>query len=184
MDAMTAFEETDQLVRALIAELTPDDREKPTPCADWNVHDLIAHMCSGGHMVAGGLEGAAPPDPAPDFLADGPAAGWDATAAHVRAVATPERLQALHQMPFGEVSGEMAMSVIVADHATHAWDLAIATGQSARPSDELAEFSLDVWAHLAPPEGREPGSAFAAAIDVPAGASAVDRLAGYTGRQP
>lgn len=184
MDAMTAFEETDQLLRTLIAGLTPDDREKPTPCAEWNVHDLIGHMCSGGHMIAGGLEGAAPPDPVPDFLADGPAAGWESTAAHMRAAATPERMQALHQMPFGEVPGEMAMSVIVADQATHAWDLAVATGQAARPSDELAAFSLEVWAQLAPPEGREPGSAFAAAIGVPDGASAVDRLAGYTGRQP
>ncbi|NQY58267.1 MAG: hypothetical protein HRT86_17615 [Ilumatobacteraceae bacterium] len=54
------------------------------------------------------------------------------------------------------------------------------TGQAARPSDALAAFSLGVWEQLAPPERREPRSA----IDVAAGASNVDRLAGCTGRQP
>ena len=53
--------------------LTPDDREKRTPCDKWNVHELIEHMCQGGQMIAGGLQDQAPPEEMPDFLADGPA---------------------------------------------------------------------------------------------------------------
>ncbi len=184
MDAMTALDETDELVTSLIAGLTSDDRERATPCAEWTIHDLIAHMCGGGHAIAGGLQGQAPPDPAPDYLADGPAKGWAETVAHMRAAATPEALAAVHQMPFGEVPGEMALSVIVADQATHAWDLAVASGQAARPSDDLAIWSLAVWERLAPADGRDPGGAFAPAVDVGGAASPVDRLAAFTGRQP
>ena len=184
MDAMTALDETDTLVTTLIDGLTADDRERSTPCTEWTIHDLIAHMCGGGHMIAGGLQGQAPPDPAPDFLADGPAKGWAETVAHLRAAATPDALTATHQMPFGEVPGEMALSVIVADQATHAWDLAVASGQAARPSDELASFSLAVWERLAPADGREPGGAFAPPVSVAVAASPVDRLAAYTGRRP
>jgi uncharacterized protein (TIGR03086 family) len=184
MDALTALDRTDQLVTGLIADFTSDDRTRSTPCTEWNVHEVLHHMCSGGHMIAGGLQGQAPPDDAPDPLADGPANGWRTTVDHLRAAATPDALAATHQMPFGEVPGEMALSVIVADHATHAWDLAKAVGAELAMDDELAAWSLRVWQNLAPAEGRAEGGPFAPVVEVANSASAVDRLAAYTGRQP
>lgn len=183
MDATAALNQTDQVVTALIAGLNADQRELQTPCSEWNVHDLVGHMCGGGHMIAGGLQGQAPPEEAPDFLADGPAVGWASAAAHMREAATPEALAATHQMPFGEVPGEMALSVILADQVTHAWDLATATNQEAGISDELAEWALSTWKGIVPAEGRT-GDGFAAAVAVDSGASALDQLAAYTGRQP
>ena len=183
MDSTTALDRADHIVSDLIAGLTPDDREAPTPCSGWTVHDLIAHMCSGGHMIAGGLQGQAPPENSHDYLADGPAAGWTGTIEALRAVATPEILSATHQMPFGEVPGEVAMSVIVADFVTHGWDLAQASGQQIEVDDELAGWALDTWRVVVPAEGRT-GGGFAPVIPVDEGASALDRLVGYTGRQP
>jgi uncharacterized protein (TIGR03086 family) len=183
MDATTAMNQTDQVVTSLISGLSPEHREMPTPCADWTVHDLIEHMCGGGHMVAGALQGEAPPDEAPDLLAEGPAIGWAGTAAHMVAAATPEVLAAKHQMPFGEVPGEMALSVIVADQVVHAWDLAQATGQDPQVDDELASFALQTWQMVVPAEGRT-GDGFAAAVAVPDDTSALDRVVAYTGRQP
>ena len=183
MDVTTAMKETSQLVTGLISGLTPDHREASTPCDNWNVHELIDHMVGGAHGIAGGMEGMAPPDEMPDFLADGPANGWAQAAAHLAAASTPENLAASHQMPFGEVPGEMAVSVITADLVTHAWDLAKATGQDLNLSDELAQFALDAWMPLVPAEGRT-GDGFKAAVPVGEGASAIDRLVAYTGRQP
>lgn len=183
MDATTALDQTDEIVSQLIAGLTPDQREAPTPCTGWTIHDLIAHMCAGGHMVAGGLQGQAPPEEAPDHLADGPAAGWTATVEALRAVATPELLGATHQMPFGEVPGEVAMSIIVADHLTHAWDLAQASGQDIAVDDELALWALDTWRPVVPADGRT-GDGFAAAVSVGDDAPALDQLVAYTGRRP
>ncbi|MDJ0769570.1 MAG: TIGR03086 family metal-binding protein [Ilumatobacter sp.] len=186
MDATTAMHQTFGIVDDLVAGLTPDDREKSTPCTEWNVHELINHMCGGGHGIASGLQGQAPPEGGPpDFLADGPSAGWEAMKAHLAEAATPEILSATHQMPFGEVPGEMALSVIVADHLTHAWDLAQATGQGITVSDDLAAFAHGVWQNLVPAEGRpEEGGGFKPVVSVGDDASALDQLIGYTGRTP
>lgn len=181
MDATTALTQTDEIVSSLIAGLTADRRESATPCPDWNVHVLIAHMCSGGHMVAGGLLGEDPPAEPPDVLADGPAKGWADTATHLRAAATPEVLGAQHDMPFGEVPGELAMSIIVADVLTHGWDLAQASGQGFEIDDDLATFALTTWETIAPAEGRT-GDAFGPALPVAGGATAQQRLVAFTGR--
>ena len=183
MDATTALNETNQIMTGLIAGLTPDHREMRTPCDKWNVHELIEHVCQGGHGIAMGLLGEAPPEEDVDVLASGPAAGWASAFAHLEQAATPEILGSLHQMPFGEVPGEAAMSVIVSDHLTHAWDLARATDQEFPASDEIAGWALQVWKGLAPAEGRT-GEPFADVVPVPDDAPAVDQLVAYTGRQP
>jgi uncharacterized protein (TIGR03086 family) len=183
MDATTAMQQTGPIVSDLIAGLTPDHREVSTPCAEWNVHELIEHMCQGGQMVAAALQDQAPPDEAGDLLADGPAAGWAAAAAALSDAATPDALGAAHEMPFGEVPGEVALSVITADHLVHAWDLAQATGQGFDIGDDLAGWALQTWQVVVPAEGRT-GDGFAAAVPVAEDAPVVDRLVGYTGRQP
>ena len=183
MDPMSALDRTDQIVTDLIAQLTPDHRAAPTPCEGWTMHDLIAHMCGGGHMIASALQGQPPSDPTPDHLADGPAAGWAETVAHLRAAATPEALAATHRFPFGEYPGAAAMSVIVADQLVHAWDMAKAGELPLTIDDDLAEWALATWQQVVPAEGRS-GPGFADVVPVADDASPVDRLAGYTGRQP
>ena len=134
-------------------------------------------------MIAGGLQDQAPPEEMPDYLAEGPANGWAAAAAALRAAATPDALSSAHQMPFGEVPGEVAFSVITADHLVHAWDLARATNQDFSVSDDLASWALATWQVVVPADGRT-GDGFAAAVPVADDASAVDQLVAYTGRQP
>ena len=82
----------------------------------------------------------------------------------------------------GAMPGEVAMSVIVADALTHAWDVAKGTGVNIEIPEELAGWALATWQQVVPPEGR--GGGFAEVVPVGDDASAVDRLAGYTGRQP
>ena len=183
MDATTAMQQTNALFTSMIASLTPEHREMSTPCDQWTVHDLLGHVCGGAQMIAGGLQDQVPPEEPPDYLAGGPVAGWTDARTALEAAATPEALAASHQMPFGEVPGEMALAVISADILTHAWDLAQATGISHGISDGLAEFALQAWMPLVPAEGRT-GDGFKAAVSVAADASPVDRLVGYTGRTP
>jgi len=183
MDATTAMNRSTDIMNRLVGNLTPEHKDMATPCDQWTVHDLMGHVCGGGHMIAGGLVGEAPPEEMPDFLAEGPVNGWAGTVAHMQAAATAENLSAMKQMPFGEVPGEVALSVIVADHVTHAWDLAEATGQDAQIDDELAEWATGVWQQVVPAEGRT-GDGFKAVVEIPAGSGAVDQLLAYTGRQP
>jgi uncharacterized protein (TIGR03086 family) len=182
MDATTALAQTDQVMTSVIGQLTPDHREASTPCAEWNVHEVLDHVCQGCQGIAGGLQGQAPPEEMPDLLANGPAQGWVNAHAALVAAATPENLAAIHQMPFGDVPGEVAVSVITADALVHAWDVAQGAGVNIEISDELAEWALATWKQVVPPEGRQGG--FADVVPVADDAGAVDRLAGYTGRQP
>ena len=131
MDVMQARAETNQIMDGLIAGLTPEHREMSTPCKKWTVHELIDHMVAGGHMISSALtqDPSTMPEPDADHLPEGPAAGWAGAVAAMAAAATPENLEGPRQLPFGEMPGAVGMSVITADHLTHAWDLARATGQ-------------------------------------------------------
>lgn len=183
MDPIAAMHSTNEVVSGLLAGLTPEHKEMSTPCQKWTVHELIEHMCQGGLMIAGGLHGQAPPDDAPDVLANGPVEGWNAAFAQLSAAATPEALASVHQMPFGEVPGAVAVSVITADHIVHAWDLAKATGQDDGVGEELATFALETWKMVVPADGRT-GDGFAPVVDVSDDASTLDKAVAYTGRQP
>jgi uncharacterized protein (TIGR03083 family) len=44
---MTAIEELHRGILSLFGELTPDDWARPSPCADWDVRDLAAHLSGG-----------------------------------------------------------------------------------------------------------------------------------------
>ncbi|MGI9595035.1 MAG: TIGR03086 family metal-binding protein [Acidimicrobiales bacterium] len=183
MDPVEALQQSNAIVTGLVAGLKPDQGSMPTPCDEWTVNDLLGHMCGGAHMVAGGMEGQAAADEIPDFLAEGPVAAWRSAATHLSEAANPEALAATHAMPFGETPGSAAVSIIVADHLTHAWDLAMATGQDLAISDELAEFAIAAWQPLLPEPGRS-SDGFKAAIEIADDAPAIDRLAACTGRQP
>ncbi len=184
MDAATALARTNDVMSSVIAQLTPDHREQSTPCTEWNVHQVIEHVCQGSHRVAGALQQQPPPEgEAPDVLANGPVEGWANAHAALSAAATPENLSDTREVPgLGAVPGEVAMSVIVADALTHAWDVAKGTGVAVEIPEELAGWALATWQQVVPAEGR--GGGFAEVVPVADDASAVDRLAGWTGRQP
>jgi len=185
MDATTALAQTNDVMTSVIARLTPEHREESTPCAEWNVHQVLEHVCQGSHMVAGALQQQAPPadGDSPDLMANGPAEGWANAHAALSSAATAENLSGNRELPgLGTMPGEVAMSVIVADALTHAWDVAKGTGVDIEIPEELAGWALATWQQVVPAEGR--GDGFADVVAVDDDAPAVDRLAGWTGRRP
>jgi len=183
MDVLQARAETDAIVGGLIAGLTPEHREMQTPCKKWTVHDLINHMVGGGLMMASALgqDPDAMPDTEADLLPDGPGAGWAGAVAALTAAATPENLENPRQFPFGELPGAVGFSVITADHVTHAWDLAKATGQDISASDELCGWAKETWSMVLTDDARD-GDAFDVIQDCGDDAPAIDQLAAFTGR--
>jgi uncharacterized protein (TIGR03086 family) len=91
-------------------------------------------------------------------------------------------------MPWGEeYSGATLVNMYLAELATHAWDLALATGQLDRLDPSLAVPALDGARAMIKPEYRDrvaPGSPFGAEVPPPPGATAWERLAAFTGRDP
>src|SRR5438046_1539898 len=72
--------------------IEPNAWLRPTPCTEWTVRDVVAHVVSVHRHVVAGLDASAPPPPAtdPDLVA-----AWTAATAEVgAALADPERASA------------------------------------------------------------------------------------------
>lgn len=178
------YEEAVAEFRKVLAAVTSDQLDAPTPCASFNVAQLVDHTIGTQHMVVDALQGKPFNPDAPEVAPSEQAATFDRAAAD--AVAELHRDGALQQevtLPFGTFSGEKLMGLGVLDTFQHAWDLARATGQDTDLAPGLAEAlwapAVDHMAHV--PRGDEPAP-YGPEQPVPADAPAADRLAGFLGR--
>jgi uncharacterized protein (TIGR03086 family) len=177
MDPLKQLDMLTEPLGAVVAGITPADLDKPTPCAGFTVRDVLAHMVSGATVFAAAVRGTEPPEPdLDDVLANfGPALGN-----LVAAFNEPGALDQTIAAPFGDVDGDTFARFVALDGLVHGWDLARATGQRYDPPDALVA-AADAFAHQAIDPLRD-GETFAAAVEPPASASPIDRLAAYTGR--
>jgi uncharacterized protein (TIGR03086 family) len=86
------------------------------------------------------------------------------------------------KMPFGELPATWQVGQQIADLAVHAWDVALATGQSPDVDTAVVEYAFEWGRQNLKPEFR--GAAFGPEITVPADAPVYDRLVGFFGRDP
>ena len=88
-------------------------------------------------------------------------------------------------MSFGqnEAPAKMMAGVLSIEFLVHAWDYAVATGREMDAPDSVSDYVLSVAKKVITPEGRT-NVGFDDPIDLPADASALDRLLAFTGRIP
>jgi uncharacterized protein (TIGR03086 family) len=158
-----------------------------TPCPDFTVERLTSHLVGGlewfGRLPAGG-----PVDPV-----DEPSIGltgrplvesYRPVADLVRRNWTAAELAQVIPMSSGPVTGAGLAAYMVVEVLGHGWDLAVATGQAARPGEPLAEAAIRIAAdEIGEDMLRAPGM-MGPPVTVPAGAPAMDRLVGLLGRDP
>lgn len=170
--------------RAVLAGVQTEQLQDPTPCASWNVGEVIDHMVGGMRFFTAGIAGEAPPESTPASGGDYVAAYDEASSAALAAFGAEGVLGSTIQMPFGEMPGAAVMGLATTDTFTHAWDLAKATGQDTDLDPELAEGLLAQSRQMIQPSFRgEDGQApFIAEQSCPDGATAADRLAAFLGR--
>ncbi len=180
----------------VVSTVTTDDLSRPTPCAGWNLADLLAHMTvqHRGFAAAAVGRGADPAvwDPATvaDAVASDPVATYSAAAADViDAFAGADMLEAMFALPeFGPGAtfpGSVAISFHFVDYVVHGWDVARTLGHP-------FELPGDVVAAVLPiafvvPEGdfRTAANAFfGPAIPAPQSVDDLDRIVAYLGRSP
>ena len=177
MDPITQLHQLGPHLGAVVAGITPDQLDNPTPCREFTVRGVLEHMITGATAFAAAYRGEAPPDPVlTEPLASFGAAMDDLAAA----VTAPGALDRTVQAPFGAVPGDTFARFVVLDGLVHGWDLATATDQTYRPPDELVA-AADAFARRTIDQLRD-GQTFAAAVEPAAGASPIERLASYTGR--
>jgi uncharacterized protein (TIGR03086 family) len=149
----------------------PDDLGRPTPCEDWDVAHLVAHLLA---------------DPV-NLLAMGRGedVDWSAEPPLVEEGWAPEfRNRAddlIHHWHQVDDEHAGAADFNTAEIATHTWDLARAVGYEGDLDPEVAERGLAFMNATMKPEMR--GGAFAPEREAPADADAYARLAAFAGRE-
>jgi uncharacterized protein (TIGR03086 family) len=160
------------------------DLSLPTPCAGWNLADLIAHMTVQHHGFARAVRGEATtvddwrPRPTPH-------AGRDYVDACAAALADPAAPVSLPEVRDEPIPAQVAVGFHLVDYVVHTWDVAVSIGQGVTFDDDTLAAAVAVASRVPDGANREaPGGAFAHALPVPAGASVLDEVLLLLGRDP
>lgn len=155
-----------------------------TPCAPWTVADIVQHAIDTERSFLD-QRGLPLPEAAPASGGDGdPGERWRAHSRDVTAVLARDGVaQTQYDGYFGPTTVAATMADFYGwDLVIHGWDIARATGQDwALTEDEVRQLSAtaDGWGPALYSDG-----VCGPAVDLPAGASAQDRLLARLGRDP
>lgn len=166
----------------------PDDAwDAPTPCADWDVRDLVNHNVAenrwAGDLLAGRTIADVGERHEGDLLEDDPVAAYAASAEAARVSTEAEDVleQDVH-VSYGPISGAEYLTHRWVDLLVHSWDLAVATGQDATLPADLAEFA--VQAMRRDEEAIRSSGAFGDRVQIDEDRPAQDHLVALLGRDP
>jgi uncharacterized protein (TIGR03086 family) len=165
--------------------VTPGDLGRPTPCREWDLGGLLAHMNDSlaalEEATVGRRVDLRPSSPTGDVAV--PAVGslrdracrllgeWNRNGLEDHDVSVGGR-----QLSATLVAATGALEITV-----HGWDVAQACGRPRMIPASLADELLELAPLLVPRERRE---GFAEAVDVDPGVAPSDRLVAYLGRSP
>jgi uncharacterized protein (TIGR03086 family) len=176
----------------VVSRVTADDLGRATPCADWTLAELLAHMTvqHNGFAEAARGNGADPTVWRVRPLGDDPVAEYTAAADRVLAAFAEdgvlEREFTLAELqPVSRFPAARAIGFHLIDYVVHGWDVARSIGVPYELDPELAEPALRIA--LAVPTGPsrlEPGFPFRPALDTCEDATPLDRILTALGRSP
>lgn len=184
--------------RAVRASITVVDRvqdsdlSRPTPCADWNLTDLLTHMTTQHRGFAAAANGNGTdlavwenrplgPDPVAEYrtAAEELLAAFAEDGVSDRNFALPEVAKD------ATIPGEIALAMHTVDYLVHAWDVARAIGIEFAADQEAVRVTWPLVAMIPDgPERLETGSAFGPTIPAIADAGAFDTMLAALGRNP
>jgi uncharacterized protein (TIGR03086 family) len=180
----------------IVANVTLDDLASPTPCAGWDLGELLTHMTVQHNGFAAAARGAGAdlavwePATVADAVRADPAGAYAAAAADVLdAFSADGVLDATFALPeFGQdaaVPGSMAIGFHFVDYVVHGWDVARSLGAPFALPDEVMETVLPLAVAVPDGEFRDmENSPFAHAVGHGEGASDLDRVLRHLGRSP
>jgi uncharacterized protein (TIGR03086 family) len=168
-------------VSDLIDRIAADQWSSPTPCTEWSVRDVVGHLVGMNLVFVAMFEEGPMPQRGEDRLGEDPADAYRRSAAALQvAAARPGALERTQETRMGPATGLDRLHWRLADLLTHGWDLAHATGLVAELPEDLAAQSLTFVRAQLPNQPR--AGRFDDPQPVPDDASAIDRLAAFTGR--
>ena len=175
----------------IVAKVRPDQFGGPTPCHDFDVAALRTHVLGWVTFFGAAFndpEGTgARPDPKGLTAPEDPQAAADMVRAAAARIATAVEAGVAERsvlMVQASMPGDSVLRMALWEYLTHGDDLARATGQSWEPPVAAVENVLQFAPSMLTDEYRGEGKDFAAIVEVPDDAPALDRLLGFSGRDP
>ena len=185
MEMLDVLSQTFDHTTKIVAGVGTDQLDAPTPCSEWPLRTLLAHMTgvvvnmglgASGSELLPSIEGfeIQPDDLAAQFRteSDRTLAAWakrsDGDEVNVGA---------------GPMPASVALGINLLDTATHSWDVARCTGQDANLPDAVAVAAL-ACAHQIVSDEIRGFAGFAPATPTGPDASPTDQLVAFLGRNP
>ncbi|MFD0684753.1 TIGR03086 family metal-binding protein [Actinomadura fibrosa] len=183
----TLLDSAHTALRDVVRGVPAGDWNRPTPCSEWNVTQVLQHAAGDQLAYASAITG----EPGPAYNPFAPSGTLDGTPAELLEPALTACAAAWATIgedagptpvpvPPNTLSPALGSGAAALDAAVHAWDIAVATGQPSPLTPEMARELLPVAKAIVEPL-RQYG-AFAAAIE--ADGDDVDDLLHYLGRDP
>lgn len=139
-------------LQARVEQIGADQWDLPTPCDDWTVRDLVAHLTAGNQMSVDLLNGAtvdeavarlqaaaATDNPVGDFI--------QASDAQEAAFAEDGAMERICHHRLGDMPGAQIVGLRLTDLSGHAWDLSRALGIDETLPQDVVEA---VWERVQP----------------------------------
>ncbi len=189
---MTTVPDLEPAARQLItlaADVTDDMLQASTPCGDYTVTDLLAHVMrlTIAFRDAAGKKGSPAQDVEPGRVALDP--GWrEELPGRLLAMAaawhSPQAWEGLTKVGGGIMPASVAGQAGLNELVIHGWDLAKGTGQPYRVDETSAQGAVNFL--ILASAAAEPGQRgpFGPAVETPPGASVLDRAVALSGRDP
>lgn len=179
-----ALEQAIKSTRAVLANVSPDQLDAPTPCKNWKVGELINHIVGGQHFFATAVAGEEIAGGDTDFSAGDYLTEFDrASEQCLAAFRADGAMDKMLTLPFGQMPGAAFVGLATTDTFTHGWDLAKATAQDTDLAPDLATALLEQSKSSIQDAFRSPdGAVFGPEQSAPDDASEADRLAAFLGR--
>ncbi|MCW2673170.1 MAG: hypothetical protein JWP14_1759 [Frankiales bacterium] len=176
LNPLTSANATLAVLQHVLRGIGEDDLSKATPCTEFTVGQLEAHLLGSLSSLTSLAGSTLVPASAGDLesrIAD---------AARQAVESWMERgLEGPVQAGPQELPAAIAASILSVEFLVHAWDFASATGQKVAVSDEVATYVLGLAEQIVTPELRE-RAGFDPAIPISADAAALNRLVAFSGR--
>lgn len=190
-DIREQHRESVRLCRDAVARVAPHRLADPTPCAEWDLRDLLHHIAvqNRGFAAAAAGHGSEYDWWTGEFAEDPIADCLTSCDEVVTAFAADDALDRHWSLPDvtteTTIPGSTAINFHLVDSVVHAWDVARAIGEHIEINPELAAVALRIAEKVPTGSSRlEPGAAFGQAMPTVAQESRLDRMLRLLGRSP
>jgi uncharacterized protein (TIGR03086 family) len=184
-DLLDNLDQAFRFAELVVAPIDEKQRSGPTPCPDFDVTALVGHLVSGTRWYADIPElGVADPSKLdhPDLTEQDLSAAFREQADRARTSWTPARLSQEYNTPYGSMTGVEMTEFMVMELVAHGIDLAMATGQAARPDQDLLGVAFGITTGMG--DNLRVPKMMGPEVPVAPDAPLLDRFLGLIGRDP